>query len=174
MATNSGLTKYFSREHSKAADVTYIGVDAQLQGEIKLQSGALIAGQLQGVLRSTSHVKVELSGVIEGDIYCKELKVCGVVKGRVFCDKLIIVSSGVVDGSLACQQMEIYDGGQFIGTRTSAISQEVAQESLVEKGVDITQTLEEALVTVAHETKSKLSSKPKTSDSSLNALNLAS
>ena len=171
MATNSGLIRFFSQKQSKRSDVTFTGVDAQLQGEIQLKGGALIAGRIQGRVSSTSHVKVELSGVIEGDVYCKELKVCGLVKGRVFCDKLIIVSSGVVDGELACQQMEIYHGGQFIGTRTSVSQEEIVQESAVVTDMGISQTLEEELLAMTQEAKEI---KPTLSETSPNSLNLAS
>jgi cytoskeletal protein CcmA (bactofilin family) len=171
MATNSGLVRFFSQKQSKRSDVTFIGVDAQLQGEIQLKGDALIAGKVQGVLSSTSHVKVELSGVIEGDISCKELKVSGLVKGKITCDKLIIVSSGVVDGELACQQMEIYHGGQFIGTRTPVSQKETVQRSAVVTDMDISQTLEDALLAMTQET---TEIKPILCETSQNSLNLAS
>jgi cytoskeletal protein CcmA (bactofilin family) len=171
MATNSGLVRFFSQKQIKGSDVTFIGVDAQLQGEIQLKGDALIAGRIQGVLSSTSHVKVELSGVLEGDIYCKELKVCGLVKGRIFCDKLIIVSSGVVDGELACQQMEIYHGGQFIGTRTSMSQKETVQEAAEATGMDNSQILEDALLAIVQEAKEI---QPKLSETGQSNLNLAS
>jgi cytoskeletal protein CcmA (bactofilin family) len=150
MALISAFSKYFSgtdktqTKASKSASVTYIGSDAVLKGDTLLQSAALVAGTVIGTLSSSDHIKVELGGVAEGEVHCKELKVSGTVKGKLYCDKLVIVSSGIVEGEVFCHQMEIYDGGQFIGTRRAMTSDKAAIAAHIEAD-DITKTLEKSV-----------------------------
>ncbi|MBS0042852.1 polymer-forming cytoskeletal protein [Shewanella sp. M16] len=102
---------------SKGNGITVISAQTLIEGDIQFESAAFIAGKLQGKIRSAGQIKIELGGEISGEVSCHELRVCGVFRGRVCCNKLIITSSGVVDGEVASHQMEIYEGGQFIGQR---------------------------------------------------------
>ncbi|PKI07638.1 hypothetical protein CXF78_04435 [Shewanella sp. 11B5] len=104
--------------NNKNKGMTYIGVDMALEGDMHLQGPAMIAGQTKGKISSTDQIKIEPSGVVEGEVFCQELRVSGLFKGKLHCNKLIIVSSGIVEGEVSSHQMEIYDGGQFIGMRT--------------------------------------------------------
>jgi cytoskeletal protein CcmA (bactofilin family) len=104
--------------NNKNKGMTYIGVDMALEGDMHIQGPAIIAGQTKGKISSTDQIKIEPSGVVEGEVFCQELRVSGLFKGTLHCNKLIIVSSGIVEGEVSSHQMEIYDGGQFIGMRT--------------------------------------------------------
>ncbi|UJF21713.1 bactofilin family protein [Shewanella sp. OMA3-2] len=104
--------------NNKSKGVTYIGADMSLNGEIDIQGPALIAGKITGVIRSSDEVKIEPGGIIDGEVYCQELRVSGTLKGKLFCNKLVIISTGVVEADVSSHDMEIYDGGQFIGQRT--------------------------------------------------------
>ena len=76
-------------------------------------------------------------GEIDGEVYCQELRVSGSLKGKLFCNKLIIVSSGVVEADVSSHDMEIYDGGQFIGMRTKGPDAAVLPEpsaAIIAKG----------------------------------------
>lgn len=102
---------------SKGNGITFISAQTSIEGDTQLDNSALIAGKLQGKIGSAGQIKIELGGEISGEVSCDELRVCGVFSGRVCCNKLIITSSGVVEGEVASHQMEIYEGGQFIGQR---------------------------------------------------------
>ncbi|WP_137225569.1 polymer-forming cytoskeletal protein [Shewanella sp. MEBiC00475] len=104
--------------NNKNKGMTYIGVDMALDGDMRIQGPAMIAGQTKGKISSTDQIKIEPSGVVEGEVFCQELRVSGLFKGKLHCNKLTIVSSGIVEGEVSSHQMEIYDGGQFIGMRT--------------------------------------------------------
>lgn len=102
---------------SKGNGITFISAQTSIEGDIQLGSTALVAGKLQGKIGSAGQIKIEHGGEIAGEVSCDELRVCGVFSGRVCCNKLTITSSGVVEGEVASHQMEIYEGGQFIGQR---------------------------------------------------------
>jgi cytoskeletal protein CcmA (bactofilin family) len=124
---NKPLTLSINPEHypnkdlemnNKNKGMTYIGADMALEGDVRIQGPAIVAGQTKGTINSTDQIKIELGGVVEGDVFCQEMRVSGVFKGKLHCNKLVIVSSGIVEGEVSSHQMEIYDGGQFIGMRT--------------------------------------------------------
>ncbi|MBT1444353.1 polymer-forming cytoskeletal protein [Shewanella sp. JM162201] len=98
--------------------MTFIGTGTRLEGELVLESAALVAGELRGRISSSGQIKIESTGVIDGELNCHELRVCGTFRGKLSCQKLIIVSGGVVEGEVASNEMEIFDGGQFLGSRT--------------------------------------------------------
>lgn len=103
---------------NKVNGVTFISAQTAIDGEISLENSALVAGQLKGKINSAGRVEIERNGLIEGELTCHELRVSGVFKGNLICNKLVIVSTGVVEGDVSSHQMEIYDGGQFIGQRS--------------------------------------------------------
>ena len=104
--------------NNKGKGITYIGAEMTLNGEIDIKGPALIAGNITGTVRSSDQIKIELGGEIDGEVFCQELRVSGTLKGKLFCNKLVIVSTGVVEADVSSHDMEIYDGGQFIGMRT--------------------------------------------------------
>lgn len=105
--------------------ITYIGADMSLEGDMTIQGPAMIAGKTMGTIRSSSQINIAVGGEVEGEVYCQEMRVSGVFKGKLHCNKLIIVSSGVVDGEVSSHQMEIYDGGQFVGMRSKGPDESV-------------------------------------------------
>lgn len=102
---------------SKGQGITFIGAGTRLEGEMMLESAALVSGQLHGRVSSKGQIKIEQGGLIEGELTCHELNVCGTFRGKLSCQKLTIIDGGVVEGEVASNQMEIFDGGQFIGSR---------------------------------------------------------
>lgn len=102
---------------SKGNGVTFISASTSIEGEMQLAGTALVAGKLAGNIRCAGQIKIELGGEVSGELSCNELKVCGVFRGKVRCNKLVIVSSGTVEGEVLSHQLEIYEGGQFIGQR---------------------------------------------------------
>ena len=97
--------------------LTYIAQGTQLKGETQFEGDALIGGQLTGAVLAQGKITIELGGSIEGDVSCSEIKIAGHFKGKLHCEKLIITSSGMLEGEVASTSMEIFDGGQFIGSR---------------------------------------------------------
>ncbi|MFB2680035.1 bactofilin family protein [Shewanella mangrovisoli] len=102
---------------SKGNGVTFISASTSIEGEMQLAGTTLVAGKLAGNIRCAGQIKIELGGEVSGELSCDELKVCGVFHGKVRCNKLVIVSSGTVEGEVLSHQLEIYEGGQFIGQR---------------------------------------------------------
>ncbi|MCL1057924.1 polymer-forming cytoskeletal protein [Shewanella gelidimarina] len=105
----------FNRKRS--GGLTYIAQGTKLTGESEFSAEALVSGEVYGDIQSTSNITIEQDGLIDGVLNCQELRVSGTFRGKLNCNKLNITSTGVVDGEVACQSMEIFEGGQFIGMR---------------------------------------------------------
>ncbi|MXR69391.1 polymer-forming cytoskeletal protein [Shewanella sp. JBTF-M18] len=112
----------FGKKNNKSG-LTFIAQGTKLSGETHFAGEALIGGELQGKISATGKLTIEVDGYIEGELQCKEIKVSGAFKGKMKCEKLNITSTGSVEGEIACNSMEIFEGGQFIGMR---VREEVA------------------------------------------------
>ncbi|MCE9680084.1 polymer-forming cytoskeletal protein [Shewanella sp. AS1] len=98
-------------------ELTVIAQGTKVSGETHFSGQALIGGELKGKISAADKLTIELDGYVEGELHCKLLKVSGCFKGKLKCQKLTITGSGVVEGEIACDSMEIFEGGQFIGVR---------------------------------------------------------
>ncbi len=101
----------------KASGLTFVAPGTKLSGESHFAGEALIGGEVFGKISSTGKITIEVEGYMDGELNCDELKVAGHFKGKLKCGKLNITSTGTVEGELACESMEIFEGGQFIGIR---------------------------------------------------------
>ncbi|MGS0682955.1 bactofilin family protein [Shewanella sp. 125m-7] len=101
----------------RSGGLTFIAQGTRFTGETEFAAEALIAGELFGKVNSSGSITIEQGGVIDGKLHCAELRVSGTFRGKLTCEKLNITSTGVVDGEVNCQSMEIFEGGQFIGMR---------------------------------------------------------
>ncbi|GIU18207.1 MULTISPECIES: polymer-forming cytoskeletal protein [unclassified Shewanella] len=101
----------------RSGGLTFIAQGTKFTGETEFSAEALIAGELFGKVSSSSNVTIEQGGLIDGKLHCSELRVSGTFRGKLTCEKLNITSTGLVDGEVNCQSMEIFEGGQFIGMR---------------------------------------------------------
>ncbi|PKH60618.1 hypothetical protein CXF83_09445 [Shewanella sp. Choline-02u-19] len=104
-------------KRKRSGGLTYIAQGTKLTGESEFSAEALVSGEVYGDIQSTSNITIEQDGLIDGVLNCQELRVSGTFRGKLNCNKLNITSTGVVDGEVACQSMEIFEGGQFIGMR---------------------------------------------------------
>ncbi|QSX29389.1 polymer-forming cytoskeletal protein [Shewanella cyperi] len=107
-----------SENGSKNKGVTYISPGTLLDGEIQLDSSALVAGKLKGKVRAAGLLMIETGGEIQGELCCQELRVNGQFNGKLSCNRLVVQAGGLVNAEVACNSMEIVEGGQFIGSRS--------------------------------------------------------
>lgn len=112
----------FKRKNNNTG-LTFIAQGTKVCGESHFSGEALIGGELQGKISALNKITIETDGYINGELRCKEIKVSGLFKGKLKCEKLIITGTGTVEGEIACNSMEIFSGGQFIGVR---VKEEVA------------------------------------------------
>lgn len=108
---------FAKKKNNKVAGLTYIAQGTKITGESCFSGDALVGGELHGEIHSNGTITIEIEGLVAGDIKCKEIQVSGLLKGKLHCEKLIISGSGMVEGEVSSDHMEIFEGGQFIGVR---------------------------------------------------------
>ena len=93
-----------------------IGNGTTIKGDIESNGDIRIDGHLIGSVKSNGKISVGQTGVIEGDLVCKQAEVSGVVKGNINPDELTALkSTSKVEVDLTTKQLLIEVGAQFTG-----------------------------------------------------------
>ncbi|MBV7314854.1 polymer-forming cytoskeletal protein [Shewanella sp. NIFS-20-20] len=106
----------FKRKNT-TLELTYIAKGTCISGETEFAGDALIGGDVKGQVISQGQITIEHEGTIQGQVQCHEMRIAGHFSGKLSCEKVIIMGTGTLDGEVASNQMEILEGGQFIGMR---------------------------------------------------------
>ncbi|MBY5921213.1 polymer-forming cytoskeletal protein [Ferrimonas balearica] len=102
---------------TSGSGLTYISADCRLKGDLVLESDCMVDGTIEGTVTAKGSVIIEQQGRVEGELEATEVRVSGHFKGKLKCSKLSITANGMVDGEVLSEKIEIFEGGQFIGTR---------------------------------------------------------
>ncbi|WP_372941670.1 polymer-forming cytoskeletal protein [Shewanella sp.] len=97
--------------------LSFIAQECHLTGKLIFSGDVLIAGHVSGDIQAQGNVTIETSGTVDGDILCRELMIAGQSSGEARCKKMTLHEQGTFEGDAYCEQIEILDGGQFLGYR---------------------------------------------------------
>ena len=93
-----------------------IGNGTTIKGDIESNGDIRVDGRLIGSLKSNGKISVGQTGVIEGDLNCKQAEIAGVVKGTINTEELTALkSTSKVEVDLNTKQLLIEVGAQFTG-----------------------------------------------------------
>lgn len=93
-----------------------IGTGTVIKGDIESNGDIRIDGQLIGSLKSNGKVVVGPTGILEGDLSCKQAEIAGNVKGIITTEELTALkSTSKVEVDLNTKQLLIEVGAQFTG-----------------------------------------------------------
>ena len=93
-----------------------IGNGPVIKGDIESSGDIRIDGHLIGSLKSCGKVIIGQTGVLEGDIACKQAEISGNVKGTIKTEDLTALkSTSKVEVDLVTKQLLIEVGAQFTG-----------------------------------------------------------
>ena len=96
-----------------------IGNGTTIKGDIESNGDIRIDGHLIGSLKSNGKVVIGQTGVMEGDLTCKQAEVSGVVKGNINTEELTALkATSKVEVDLNTKQLLIEVGAQFTGKCT--------------------------------------------------------
>ncbi|MBQ6770399.1 MAG: polymer-forming cytoskeletal protein [Bacteroidales bacterium] len=99
-----------SPKHNLLSNGTVIRGDIESSGDIRID------GHLIGSLKSNGRVVIGQTGLLEGDIVCKQVEISGTVKGTIKTEDLTsLKSTSQVEVELATKQIMIEVGAQFTG-----------------------------------------------------------
>ncbi len=93
-----------------------IGTGTTIKGDIESSGDIRIDGHLIGSLKSNGKVVIGQTGVMEGDLNCKQAEISGAVKGIITTEELTALkSTSKVEVDLNTKQLLIEVGAQFTG-----------------------------------------------------------
>lgn len=93
-----------------------IGEGTTIKGDVESGGDIRIDGRLVGSLKSNGKVVIGQTGVLEGDLTCKQAEISGTVKGTINTDELTALkSTSTVEVDLTTKQLMIEVGAQFTG-----------------------------------------------------------
>lgn len=93
-----------------------IGKDTVIKGDVESSGDIRVDGKLIGSLKSNGKIVVGQTGIIEGDLSCKQADISGVVKGILRCEELTTLkATSKVELDMVTKQLCIEVGAVFTG-----------------------------------------------------------
>lgn len=93
-----------------------IGKGTVIKGDVESSGDIRVDGHLIGSLKSNGKIVVGQSGVIEGDLTCKQADISGAVKGILKCEELTsLKATSRVELDMTTKQLYIEVGAIFTG-----------------------------------------------------------
>ncbi len=109
----------FNAKHKKSSTEggkTIIASGCKISGELIDLKGVLhVDGRIDGVIESDFDISIGEDGYISGLIQATNIVVSGVLEGKISCQSIDILSTGKVMGEVISGEMMIESGGRFIG-----------------------------------------------------------
>ncbi len=72
-------------------------------------------GVIEGLVNTAFDISVGKTGKITGTVKAREVVVSGVVEGSLVCDRLELLCCGSLKGDVAYRTLVIQAGGRFVG-----------------------------------------------------------
>ena len=90
--------------------------DIEINGDINISGDILIYGKIYGNINSNGVINTAKGSVIKGHITAKKIFISGTITGNVDIeDKVVIESSGTLNGNIKASIITIQEGANFDG-----------------------------------------------------------
>jgi len=101
---------------SEAPCINIIGQGTEIKGDMNTSGDMRIDGKLIGNFSSNQKLVVGQSGIIEGNITCKDCDISGKITGNMcISERLILKSTADVRGDISTNQFVVEIDAQFSG-----------------------------------------------------------
>ena len=108
---------------------TVLGADITFTGDVKGDSVIRIDGKIDGNVSIKQGVVLGEKAYIKGDVNSDYVIIYGNATGNITCKELLVRKSGVINGDIQTENIEIEMGGRYNGklTMTEPVIQEKAK-----------------------------------------------
>ncbi|HIE39977.1 MAG TPA: polymer-forming cytoskeletal protein [Thiomicrorhabdus sp.] len=111
-----GFFKSSRRESRQEGGKTIIAKGCTVTGELCKLAGALhVDGRVDGVIESDHDLSIGQEGCVTGLVKAKKIVLSGVFEGKMICESIEVLSTGKLIGELVCNEFVVETGGKFIG-----------------------------------------------------------
>lgn len=101
---------------TEAPAVNIIGPNTVIEGTVKCGGDIRIEGTVKGTVESGGKIVVGETGIIEGDVICRNGDFSGSLKGQVKASELLTLkASARLEGDIVCGKLAIEPGARFSG-----------------------------------------------------------
>ena len=109
--------------------INLIGAGTDIKGDIESAGDIRIDGTLKGNLRTKGKVVIGTTGLIKGEVYCKNSDVEGKVEGKINVQELLsLKATSIIHGDISAKRLAIEPGAKFTGN-CSMSTEPLADES---------------------------------------------
>ncbi|WP_256385177.1 bactofilin family protein [Photobacterium toruni] len=116
---------------SKSIPVTQIVSGCCIKGEITLDSDIQVDGKIDGKMTIERTLTISASGEVYGEVHADNVIVNGVFNGICYANKIEVLNSGFIKGSIYTDNFIIVPGGRFVGTVSSSEEKGESQKLLL-------------------------------------------
>ncbi len=96
--------------------INLIGAGTDIKGDIESVGDIRIDGTLKGNLRTKGKVVIGSTGLIKGEIHCKNSDVEGKVEGKINVQELLTLkATSTIHGDISARRLAIEPGAKFTG-----------------------------------------------------------
>jgi len=100
----------------ESPSVNIVGYGTDIQGNVNTSGDIRIDGKIVGDFTSNQKLVIGQSGVIEGNITCRDCDISGKVIGNIVVDELVMLKSTAdISGDISTHNLVIEIGAQFSG-----------------------------------------------------------
>lgn len=111
-----GFFKSSRRQARQEGGKTIIAEGCLIKGEVADLKGALhVDGHIDGIINSEYDLSIGQTGHVSGLIKAKQIVLSGILEGRVACESIEILPTGKLMGELISGKFSLEVGGKFIG-----------------------------------------------------------
>ena len=101
----------------ESSTINTIGKGTSITGDIKSNGDFRIDGQLNGSINSEGRIVVGTSGLVEGEIVCRNADISGTVKANIKVSELLsLKATSEITGDIIANKLAIEPGAKFSGT----------------------------------------------------------
>lgn len=95
---------------------TVIGNDVVIKGEITVEKGLRVDGQIEGAVTTKGRVHVGKTGLLSAEVHGGSVVIEGKVKGNIQAsDRVTLEATSNVSGDLTSPKLVVLEGATFVG-----------------------------------------------------------
>ena len=95
---------------------TMIGQDMVIDGSVRLESGIIVYGQIEGSVHTKGPVRLAKNAVVKGNIIGSDVRIAGLVEGDISSmGQVTLLKTCKVKGDIIYKKLVVEDGAKFEG-----------------------------------------------------------
>ena len=107
------MAKIMEQESSTPNQIT---AGTQIKGDIEATGNIRFDGTIEGRIKTKGKVVVGSSGLVKGEIHCKNSEIEGKVEGKINVEELLsLKATSAITGDIIAKRLAIEPGAKFTG-----------------------------------------------------------